>query len=101
MPQIGSRHRRSEIRDRIKQFFGQVEELPSPDIPEGINPVRLSELIGKENVFIKSGDSVSQTAILDTMKAEGFDPTEVYAELVLMKRHGEIFEPRKGYYKFT
>ncbi|HUS76621.1 MAG TPA: hypothetical protein VMY43_11525 [Methanothrix sp.] len=96
MPLVKRKHKRSEIQNRIKQFFGKVEELPSPDIPEGVDPVRLSELIGKNNVFINSSEPVSQTIILDTMKAEGFDPTEVYAELVLMRRDGEIFEPRKG-----
>lgn len=99
MPLAKRKHNRSEIWNRIKQFFGQFEELPSPDIPEGIDPVRLSELIGKKNVFINSGEPVSQTVILDTMRAEGFDLTEVYAELVLMKRDGEIFETRKGFLK--
>ena len=99
MPLAKRKHKRSEILNRIKQFFGKVEELPSPDIPDGVDPVRLSELIGKKNVFINSSEPISQAVILDTMKAEGFDTTEVYAELVLMRRDGEIFEPRKGFLK--
>lgn len=97
MPQARRKHKRSEIQIRIKHFFGKVEELPSPDIPEGVDPVRLSELIGKKNVFVNSSESISQAVILDTMKAEGFDTTEVYAELVLMRRDGDIFEPREGF----
>jgi hypothetical protein len=100
MAQVDRMHKRSEIRDRVKQFFGRVEES-SPDIPAGVDPIRLSALIGRETVFINSSEPVSQATILDTMKAEGFDATEVYAELVLMERDGSIFEFKKGVYKMV
>jgi hypothetical protein len=61
--------------------------------------MRLSELIGKEKEFIRPSEPVSQTTIMDTMETEGYDPTEVYAELVLMRYDGEIFESRNGVYK--